>query len=92
MVLAPAGLSAALTGQSLTSSDARASRILKEWDKFYPIVKDERTNGFIPCLVEVTHCDIKMLYPSCLVGVPVHRQGMVIEYFSFRTVNVRHGV
>lgn len=82
MVLAPAGLNAVLTGQSLSSSDARAARILTEWEKFYPVMKDERSNGFIPCLVEVIHCDNKMLHPSCLVGVPVQRQGRCIRPFS----------
>ena len=75
MVLAPGGLNAVLTGCSLPSTDGRAARILTEWDKYYPIVKDEKSNGFIPCLVEIVHCDNKMLYPSCLVGLPVSRSG-----------------
>ena len=75
VTLAPAGLNAALTGQSLPSTDARAARILKEWEKFYPVVTDERSNSFIPCLVEIILGESKMLYPSCLVGVPVPRQG-----------------
>ena len=75
MILAPAGLNAALTGQGVPSTDARAARILKEWEKFYPVIKDERSNGFIPCLVEITLGDNKMLYPSSLVGVSVPRQG-----------------
>ena len=76
MVLAPAGLNAALTGHSLMSTDARAARILQEWSKFYPVLKDERSNGSIPCLVEIIHSDNKMLYPSSLVGVPVARTGI----------------
>eukprot|EP00795_Rhopilema_esculentum_P015506 gene15506-6767_t len=75
VVLAPGGLNAVLTGCSLPSTDGRAARILTEWDKYYPIVKDEKSNGFIPCLVEIVHCDNKMLYPSCLVGLPVSRSG-----------------
>ena len=82
MVLAPAGLKAVLTGQSLPSTDARAARILKEWERFYPVIKDERSNGFIPCLVEIVHSESKMLYPSCLVGVPVQRQGNYCEHIT----------
>ena len=75
-MLAPAGLNAALTGHGLMSTDSRAARILQEWSKFYPVLKDERSNGSIPCLVEIIHSDNKMLYPSSLVGVPVARTGI----------------
>ena len=77
MILAPAGLKAVLTGQSLQSTDARAGRPMKEWERFFPIVKDERSNGFVPCLVEVAIGERKMLYPSSLVGVRVERQGKI---------------
>jgi len=74
VILAPAGLKAVLTGQSLQSTDARAGRPMKEWERFFPIVKDERSNGLVPCLVEVAIGERKMLYPSSLVGVRVERQ------------------
>ena len=77
MILAPAGSNAVLTGQSLQCTDARAGRPMKEWEKFFPIVKDERSNGFVPCLVEVAIDEKKMLYPSSLVGVRVERQGII---------------
>ena len=79
MTLAPAGFNATLTGQSLPSTNARAARLLKEWEKFYPVITDERSNGFIPCLVQITLGEKKLLYPSSLVGVPVSRQGKALE-------------
>eukprot|EP00794_Sanderia_malayensis_P013792 gene13792-15235_t len=80
VVLAPAGLNATVTGSCLASTNAKGARILHEWNRFYPVVSDEKTNDSMPCLVEILHNDTKMLYPSCLVGVPLAKPGKKVPH------------
>lgn len=78
VLLAPYGLNAQLTGYSLSEGDVRAVKILEEWKKFFPINggcnKFQYGQSKTDCcssVVEVTLGEVKMLYPSSLVMIPV---------------------
>ena len=81
VLLAPYGLNAHLTGHSIPDTDARSSKILQEWGKFFPVDdisaklnKDATSKSAadaLPMVVEVTLGEVKMLYPSRLVLIPV---------------------
>ena len=76
VLLAPYGLNAHLTSNSLADTDARSIKILEEWKKFFPVVKSNEVSSFgkedkCPGVIEVLLGDVKMLYPSCLVMVPI---------------------
>lgn len=75
VLLAPYGLDAHLTGNSLPNTDARAVKIIEEWKKFFPISKkdyDSSLKSHTCCgVVEVSLGEVKMLYPAHLVLVPL---------------------
>ena len=74
VVLSPYGLSASVTGHSLSINDIKASKLLDEWSKFYPaLVNDESTANGFPPVVEVIRGETRMLYPSNLVLVPIKK-------------------
>lgn len=51
VILAPYGMSAILTGNSIKNGDAAADKLLEEWGLFYPMCNTE--NSDIPPVVEV---------------------------------------
>ena len=82
VLLAPFGLNAHLTGHSIPDSDARSTKILNEWKRFFPVegkqarekiskLNDQSNSkgDALPMIVEVTLGEVKMLYPSSLVLV-----------------------
>ena len=84
VLLAPYGLNAHLTGYSLSDGDVRAVKILEEWKKFFPInggsTKFQFGQSKSDCcssVVEVMLGEVKMMYPACLVLLPVtHKEGL----------------
>lgn len=80
VLLAPYGLNAHLTGYSIPDNDTRSSKIFEEWKKFFQIndFPSKTGNGELntkndglPRFVEVTLGEVKMLYPSSLVLIPI---------------------
>lgn len=51
VILAPYGMSAILTGNSIKNGDAAADKLLEDWGLFYPMCNTD--NSDIPPVVEV---------------------------------------
>jgi len=72
-LLAPFGLNAQLTGHSIPDSDAKATKIMNEWKRFFPVEGQAKetikADDTLPKMVEIMLGDVKMLYPSALILV-----------------------
>ena len=76
VVLAPYGLSASLTGVSYKASEHCVTKLLKDWDRFYPLDRNKYfirdTQGdfvSMPAAVEVLIAGVRLMYPTCYVLV-----------------------
>ena len=76
VVLAPYGLSGSLTGVSYKSADHSVAKLLKDWERFYPLDRNKYitrdTQGdfvSMPAAVEVLVAGVRFKYPTCYVLV-----------------------
>nr|CAD7259219.1 unnamed protein product [Timema shepardi] len=67
VLLAPFGLSGALTGQVYKAVDLHTQRLLEDWRQFYPIGGGGEEGAALPPAVEVVVGGVKMRYPTCYV-------------------------
>ena len=76
VVLAPYGLSGSLTGVSYRTADHSVSKLLKDWERFYPLDRNkyfmrDSQGEFVsmPPAVEVIVAGVRFKYPTCYVLV-----------------------
>ena len=76
VLLAPHGLSASLTGVSYKASDQSVSKLLNDWNRFYPLDRNkyfvrDTAGDFVsmPPAVEVLVAGVRLKYPTCYVLV-----------------------
>lgn len=60
VILAPYGMSAILTGNSIKNGDAAADKLLEDWGLFYPLCNTD--NSDIPPVVEVISGEFLLLF------------------------------
>ena len=76
VVLAPYGLAGSLTGVSYKTADHSVAKLLKDWERFYPLDRNkyftrDAQGEFVtmPAAVEVVVAGVRFKYPTCYVLV-----------------------
>uniref|UniRef100_A0A3B4A974 Mediator complex subunit Med13 N-terminal domain-containing protein n=1 Tax=Periophthalmus magnuspinnatus TaxID=409849 RepID=A0A3B4A974_9GOBI len=82
VILSPYGLNGTLTGQAFKMSDHPTQKLIEEWRQFYPIgpspkdlqeekMEDTDWEDDSLAAVEVLVAGVRMVYPACLVLLPL---------------------
>jgi mediator of RNA polymerase II transcription subunit 13 len=76
VLLAPYGLAGSLTGVSYKSADHNIAKLIKDWERFYPLDRNkylsrDSKGDFVsmPAAVEVVVAGVRFKYPTCYVLV-----------------------
>ncbi|KAJ4935384.1 hypothetical protein JOQ06_016920 [Pogonophryne albipinna] len=96
VILSPYGLNGTLTGQAFKMSDHPTQKLIEEWRQFYPIspnpkdvqedkMEDTDWEDDSLAAVEVLVAGVRMVYPSCLVLLPLSDLPAVVLQGSVNT-------
>uniref|UniRef100_A0A3Q2U3G3 Mediator of RNA polymerase II transcription subunit 13-like n=1 Tax=Fundulus heteroclitus TaxID=8078 RepID=A0A3Q2U3G3_FUNHE len=102
VILSPYGLNGTLTSQAFKMSDHPTQKLIEEWRQFYPIfpnpkevpedkLEDADWEDDSLAAVEVLVAGVRMVYPSCLVLLPLSDLPAMVPQGSANTPGAQSG-